>query len=101
VKRANFLVQYYTETTIERISAIVMQIHANNVLIIDSIKNQIFLMGGAGYAREMEFSEHIRRGLKTYRISTRHSTVNFNGKIIYHITALNRNVFGNTAPVPK
>jgi hypothetical protein len=25
-----------------------MQIHTNNVLIIDSIKNQIFLMGGAG-----------------------------------------------------
>jgi hypothetical protein len=31
-----------------QIAKLVMQIHANNVLIIDSIKNQIFLMGGAG-----------------------------------------------------
>jgi hypothetical protein len=31
-----------------RIAKMVMQIHANYVLIIDSKKNQIFLMGGAG-----------------------------------------------------
>jgi hypothetical protein len=31
-----------------QIAKLVMQIHANNVLNIDSIKNQIFLMGGAG-----------------------------------------------------
>jgi hypothetical protein len=30
-----------------QIAKLVMQIHANNVLNIDSIKNQIFLMGGA------------------------------------------------------
>jgi hypothetical protein len=32
----------------KQIAKLVMQIHVNNVLIIDSIKNQIFLMGGAG-----------------------------------------------------
>jgi hypothetical protein len=31
-----------------QIAKLVMQIYANNVLNIDSIKNQIFLMGGAG-----------------------------------------------------
>jgi hypothetical protein len=31
-----------------QIAKLVMQIHANYVLIIDSKKNQIFLMGGAG-----------------------------------------------------
>jgi hypothetical protein len=34
-----------------QIAKLVMQIHANNVLNIDSIKNQIFLMGGAGETR--------------------------------------------------
>jgi hypothetical protein len=31
-----------------QIAKLVMQIHANYVLIIDSKKNQIILMGGAG-----------------------------------------------------
>jgi hypothetical protein len=40
-----------------QIAKLVMQIHANYVLIIDSKKNQIFLMGGAGVTHVQKIFE--------------------------------------------
>jgi len=49
------------DTDVVQITKLVMQIHANYVLIIDEIKNQNFLMGGAGatYVIFMNFQLEI------------------------------------------
>jgi hypothetical protein len=48
-----------------QIAKLVMQIHANYVLIIDSKKNQIFLMGGASVT-------HVPTRLPTFRAQSRY-----------------------------
>jgi hypothetical protein len=50
-----------------QIAELVMQIHANNVRIIDSIKNQIFLISDAGVTHLLASRHNIFRNLKLFK----------------------------------
>jgi hypothetical protein len=57
-----------------QIAKLVMQIHANYVLIIDSKKNQIFLMGGVGVTHVILviFAPYLANNKNLVKIKSHH-----------------------------